>query len=200
VIAKTPESLERLVERLMDLPGVGRRTAERLAHHILRVPEQDALALAEAIREARARIRPCSRCKAPAEADPCPVCADAGRDPTRILVVETARDLQAIEDGCVWTGVYHVLGGRVSPLEGVGPEALSLDALVERARAGAAEICIATNPDLEGDGTALHVAKALEGTGVTVTRLARGLPTGGSLEYVSRAVLADALENRRPAR
>ncbi len=198
--AKTPESLERLVERLMDLPGVGRRTAERLAHHLLRVPEHDALALAEAIREARARIRPCSRCRAPAEADPCPVCADPGRDPTRILVVETARDLRAIEDGGVWTGVYHVLGGRVSPLEGVGPEALALDALVERARAGAAEICIATNPDLEGDGTALHVAKALAGTGVTVTRLARGLPTGGSLEYVSRAVLADALENRRPAR
>lgn len=198
--ARTPESLERLVERLMDLPGVGRRTAERLAHHLLRVPEHDALALAEAIREARARIRPCSRCRAPAEADPCPVCADPGRDPTRILVVETARDLRAIEDGGVWTGVYHVLGGRVSPLEGVGPDALALDALVERARAGAVEICIATNPDLEGDGTALHVAKALAATAVIVTRLARGLPTGGSLEYVSRAVLADALENRRPAR
>ncbi len=198
--SKTPESLERLVERLMELPGVGRRTAERLAHHLLRVPEPDALGLADAIREARARIHPCSRCLAPSESDPCPVCADPSRDPTRILVVESARDLRAIEDGGVWTGVYHVLGGRISPLEGVGPEALSLDALVARARAGAAEICIATNPDLEGDGTALHVARALAGSDVAVTRLARGLPSGGSLEYVSKAVIADALENRRPAR
>jgi recombination protein RecR len=192
-----PESLDRLVERLETLPGVGRRTAERLAHHLLRVPEEEALSIADAIREARARIRPCSSCRAPSETDPCPVCADPGRDRTLVLVVESARDLQAIEGSGGWRGVYHVLGGRVSPLEGVGPGDLAIEALVERARAGLAEVCVATNPDLEGDATALHVAKALAPTGVPVTRLARGVPAGGSLEYLSKSVLAEALENRR---
>jgi recombination protein RecR len=197
-----PESLARLVEALEGLPGVGRRTAERLAHHLLRVPEADALALADAIREARARIRPCSVCRAPSERDPCPVCADPARDAGLVLVVETARDLRAVEDSGAWRGVYHVLGGRVSPIEGVGPEALALDALVRRARSGSLrEVVIGTNPDLEGDGTGLHVAKALAGVeGVAVTRLARGMPAGGAIEYVSKAVLADALENRRAAR
>ena len=208
-MAKSPASLEQLVARLTDLPGVGRRTAERLAHHLLRVPAEDALALADAIREARARIRPCSTCGAPSEIDPCDVCGDPSRDPSLVLVVETARDLLAVEAAGVHRGVYHVLGGRVSPLEGVGVEHLSLEALVARVRAGAGtssspwrgvavrEVIVATNPDLEGDGTALHVEKALLGTGVAVTRLARGLPSGGSLEFASRSVLADALENRR---
>jgi recombination protein RecR len=193
----TPKSLERLIERLTTLPGVGRRSAERLAHHLVRVDAAEALSIADAIREARERIRPCSTCRAPAESDPCRVCADAARDATKILVVETARDLEAVESSGAWRGVFHVLGGRVSPLEGVGPDALSLDALVARVRAGAREVCIATNPDLEGDGTALHVARALAGEGATVTRLARGVPSGGSLEFLSRSVLAEAIENRR---
>lgn len=218
-MAKTPESLERLVTRLTDLPGVGRRTAERLAHHLLRVPEAEALALADAIREARAKIRPCSTCHAPAETDPCDVCADPARDRSVVLVVETARDLRAIEDAGAFRGVYHVLGGRVSALEGVGVEHLSLEALVARVRPLAtpssdavadaptgdtpvahgpvAEVIVATNPDLEGDGTALHVERALAGTGVRVTRLARGLPSGGALEFASKTVIADALEHRR---
>jgi recombination protein RecR len=201
-VAADPESLVRLIEELGLLPGVGRRTAERLAHHLLRVPEAEALALADAIREARARIRPCSTCRAPSERDPCAVCGDPARDAGLVLVVETARDLRAVEDSGAWRGVYHVLGGRVSPIEGVGPEALALDALRERAASGALrEVVIGTNPDLEGDGTGLHVAKALASVeGVSVTRLARGLPAGGAIEYVSKAVLADALENRRPAR
>jgi recombination protein RecR len=196
-MAGAPESLERLIERLQTLPGVGRRTAERLAHHLLGVDEAEALSVADAIREARARIRPCSACRAPSETDPCPVCADPARDHGLLLVVETARDLEALEASGAWKGVYHVLGGRVSPLEGVGPEALAIEALVERARAGAREVCVATNPDLEGDATALHVARALQGLPVAVTRLARGMPAGGSLEYASKAVLAEALENRR---
>ena len=201
-MAKIPESLERLVTRLTDLPGVGRRTAERLAHHLLRVPEAEAIALADAIREARARIHPCSICHAPAETDPCDVCADPARDRSIVLVVETARDLRAIEDAGAFRGVYHVLGGRVSALEGLGVEHLSLEALVARVRGGdgsssVREVIVATNPDLEGDGTALHVERALVPTGVRVTRLARGLPSGGALEFASRTVIADALEHRR---
>jgi recombination protein RecR len=196
----TPRALDDLVEALTTLPGVGRRTAERLAHHLLRAPEAEALAIADAIRAARERIRPCSTCGAPSETDPCPVCADAARDAGLVLVVETARDLRALEESGAWRGVYHVLGGRVSPMEGVGADAIALDALVARARSGAVrEVVVATNPDLEGDGTALHVARALKDAApdVRVTRLARGLPTGGAIEFASRAVLADAIEHRR---
>jgi len=195
-----PASLEHLIERLATLPGVGRRTAERLAHHLLRVSEADALSVADAIRSARERIRPCSTCNAPSEADPCAVCVDPARDHGLVLVVETARDLRALEDSGAWRGVYHVLGGRISPLEGVGPEALTLEHLRARVTPPSVvrEVCVATNPDLEGDGTALHVAKALASTGVPVTRLARGVPSGGALEYLSKAVLAEALENRKP--
>ena len=195
-----PQSLEHLIERLSTLPGVGRRTAERLAHHLLRVPETEALSVADAIRTARERIRPCSTCHAPSESDPCVVCADASRDAGLVLVVETARDLRAIEDSGAWRGVYHVLGGRISPLEGVGPESLTLELLRARVAVPSAvrEVCVATNPDLEGDGTALFVVKALASSGVPVTRLARGVPSGGSLEYLSKSVLAEALENRRP--
>lgn len=199
-MSATPKSLEHLVERLQTLPGVGRRTAERLAHHLVRAPQDEALSVADAIREARARIRPCARCGAPAETDPCPICADPARDAGLVLVVETARDLEAVEASGSWRGVYHVLGGRVSAVEGVGPEALGLAALVERVRTGVREVCVATNPDLEGDGTALHVGRALAGSGVPVTRLARGVPAGGSLEFLAKTVLAEAIENRRPAK
>jgi recombination protein RecR len=195
-----PESLARLAEALARLPGIGRRTADRLAHHLVRSPEDEALEIADAIRAARARVRPCSRCRAPAEADPCPICADPRRDPGLLLVVETARDLRAIEESGAWRGRYHVLGARLSPLDGVGVDELGLPALVERVREeGLREVCLATNPDLEGDGTALAVASALERAGVAVTRPARGLPAGGSIQHLSRSVLAEALENRRPA-
>lgn len=196
-MSATPKSLEHLVERLGTLPGVGRRTAERLAHHLVRVDAEEALSIADAIREARARIRPCSTCHAPAESDPCPLCADPARDPGLVLVVETARDLEAVEQSGAWRGRYHVLGGRVSSVEGVGPETLSLSALVERVRTGVREVVVATNPDLEGDGTALHVVRAVAACGVPVTRLARGVPAGGSLEYLAKTVLAEAIEQRR---
>ena len=193
-----PESLRRLVDELERLPGIGRRSAERLAHHLLRVDEGRALALAEAIREVRERVRPCSSCRAPSESDPCRLCADPARDATVLLVVESARDLAAFEGAGSYRGLYFVLGGRASPLEPGSTEALDVAGLVERARRGVREVCLATNPDLEGDGTALVVARALEDAGVRVTRLARGLPTGGQIEHQSASVLAEALEGRRP--
>jgi len=195
----TPPSLGKLVEALERLPGIGPRSAGRIAHHLLRVPEARALELAEAIREARRLIRPCSLCLAPSERDPCAICADPGRDATTLLVVETARDLQAIEQGGRYRGRYFVLGGRLSPLEGVQAKDLGFAQLVQRAKDGVVrEVCLATNPDLEGDGTARAIEGVLEGRGVRVTRLARGLPAGGQIEYQSGAVLAEAFEGRRP--
>jgi recombination protein RecR len=192
-----PPSLARLVEELERLPGVGRRSAERLAHHLLRAPAEHALALADAIREARARIVPCSRCHAPSERDPCPLCADPTRDDALLLVVESPRDLQAIETGRVWRGRYLVLGGRLAPHEGEDVHALPLESLVARCAHGVREVVLATNPDLEGDGTALLLAETLRGRGVKVSRLARGLPAGGRIEHQSAAVLGEALEGRR---
>lgn len=192
-----PPTLAQLVDELEGLPGIGRRTAERLAHHLLRVPAEKALALAEAIRAARARIVPCSQCRAPAECDPCPVCADAQRDDTLLLVVETARDLVAIESSKAWRGRYFVLGGRLAPHEGEQGAGLALEPLVARASRGVREVVLATNPDLEGDGTALLLAETLRGKGVAVSRLARGLPAGGLIEHQSASVLGEALEGRR---
>jgi recombination protein RecR len=194
-----PASLVRLTEELERLPGVGPRTAERLAHHLLRVPEERALALADAIREARRRIRPCPLCRAPSEREPCPTCADPGRDRSLLMVVASARDLAALEAPGRYRGLYFVLGGALSPLEGVDAGALDLDGLRRRAADGQVrEVIVATNPDLEGDGTALLVARAAKDAGVAVTRLARGLPAGGQIEHQSAAVLADAFDGRRP--
>jgi recombination protein RecR len=223
-----PESLEALLAQLERLPGIGPRTASRLAHHLLRVPEDEALALAEAIQTARARIRPCSMCRAPAETDPCPLCSNAARDHSLLLVVETPRDLTAVEATGAYGGLYFVLGARLSPLEGVDERALGLDGLVARASHPAVrEICIGTNPDLEGDGTALALIKVLSeraddlarGAGgasapvgddhvaegdsrpheVRVTRLARGLPTGGQIEHQNASAIADAFDGRQRA-
>jgi recombination protein RecR len=200
--SRVPESLERLQEALERLPGIGPRSAARLAHHLLRTPEPEALGLADAIRAARARIRPCSGCGAPAESDPCPLCADVARDRSVLLVVESARDLLAVEGAGGYRGLYFVLGGRLSPLEGVDADQLPLRALAARAAADEVrEVCLGTNPDLEGDGTALAVEAALEplvaSKGLVLTRLARGLPSGGQIEYQSAPVLADAFEGRR---
>jgi recombination protein RecR len=190
--------------QLERLPGIGPRTAARLAHHLLRVPEDEALALAEAIRTVRARIRPCSRCRAPSESDPCPICTDERRDRSVVLVVETPRDLAAVEATRAYRGLYFVLGARLSPLEGVDASALDLEGLANRAAGSEVEeVCIGTNPDLEGDGTALalvEVLRSIQDAGrPRITRLARGLPTGGQIEYQSASVIADAFEGRRPA-
>lgn len=200
-----PESLDALLTQLERLPGIGPRTAQRLAHHLLRIPEADALALADAIRAVRERIRPCSRCRAPSEADPCPICADPARDHAQLLVVESPRDLNAVEAAGAYRGLYFVLGARLSPLEGVDVGALGLGDLTRRAAHEAVrEVVIGTNPDLEGDGTALAVVEALRAVEapagrppLRITRLARGLPTGGQIEHQNASAIADAFEGRR---
>jgi len=192
------EVLNRLLTELGKLPGIGTKSAERLADHILRGPKEEALALARAIREVKERLHPCSRCFNISEIDPCHICSDPRRDHSVICVVERPRDLLAIERAGVYHGLYHVLGGRLAPLEDVGPDQLTIAALVDRVKKGEVkEVVIATNPTVEGDTTALHLAAVLTPLKVTTTRLARGMPVGASLEYTSAAVVSDALRDRR---
>lgn len=197
------ESMNRLIDRLSKLPGIGRRTAERLAFHILKDSKEQGLALARAIREVKENVRNCSACFNLTEEDPCPICADPERDPSKILVVEQPRDVINFEQSRSYSGLYHVLLGRLAPLEGIGPGELTVGPLVQRVRRlvgehGNVEIILGTNPNMEGDGTALYVAEQLEGIeGVSVTRLARGLPAGSQLEYANKAVLSDAINSRR---
>ena len=193
------EPVERLLAELTRLPGIGPRTAERLAYHILRLPAEEAIKLAIAIRDVKKLIRPCGVCGNLDEQDPCAICSDPRRDRTLLLVVESPKDLAAIERSGAFEGLYHVLGGRIAPLDGVGAEDLRIDELIGRLRAGDSEfreVILGTNPDLEGDGTALYLGKALAGTGVRVSRIARGLPTGSTIEYASGAVLSDAISER----
>ena len=196
-----PASLGALLEELERLPGVGPRSAARLAHYLVRVPEEQALALADAIRAVRERIRPCSLCRAPAESDPCPLCASEARDRSQLLVVETARDLNAVEAAGTYRGLYYGRGARLTPLAGAAGGAPDIDGLRTRAdREEVREVCLGTNPDFEGDGTALALAEALrplcESRRLRVTRLARGLPTGGQIEYQNASVIADAFDGR----
>ncbi len=193
-------ALQQLTDSLGRLPGIGARSAERLAHHLLRCPLDEALALAEAIQDARSGIKHCEACFHLTEADHalCAVCRDPRRDQSIICVVEQSRDLAALERAGAFQGVYHVLLGRLAPLQGIGPEHLTLDALEARVRSGSVrEVVLATNPNLEGDGTALLVARRLEAAGVPLTRLARGLPSGGALEYANKDMISDALRGRQ---
>jgi recombination protein RecR len=186
------------MEELGKLPGIGARTAERLAFHILKSTEPEALALADAIRDVKHRVRPCKECFNLAEADLCTVCADPRRDKGLLCVVEQPKDLLALESTGAYHGVYHVLMGHIAPLEGVEAEDLTIDALVHRVAAGGVkEVILATNPTVAGDGTALHITSLLAKTGVKVTRLARGLPAGGQIEYAAKSILTDALNERR---
>lgn len=203
------ESMNRLIDRLGRLPGIGRRTAERLAFHLLKAGRDEALALAQAISDVKNNVRHCSVCYNLTETDPCPICADPRRDQRKILVVEQPRDVISLEQTHAYDGVYHVLLGRISPLEGIGPSDLTIDALVQRITDAppppepAPEVILGTNPNLEGDGTALYIAERLTKVardGVTVTRLARGLPAGTQLEYANKAVLSDAITSRQSVR
>ncbi len=188
--------LDRLLQCLRRLPGIGPKTAERLGFHLLRMPKAEALELARAIEEAVSRTKSCSACFNLDEQDPCRVCDDATRDRGTILVVEDPRDLGPLE-GTGYRGLFHVLQGRLASLEGIGPDDLTIEALVQRVAAGGVrEVCLATNPDLEGEATARLVADRLRGR-VTVTRLARGLPAGATIDQVSQSILADAVEGRR---
>jgi len=190
--------LQRLIDELKKLPGVGPRSAERIAFHLLKTDAADALALADAVRDIKEKIRPCARCHNLAEGELCHICADHRRDQSQIVVVEQPKDLASLEATGLITGVYHVLMGHIAPLEGVEPGDLTIDALVERVKAGnVREVVLATNPTLEGDTTALHITSLLGDTGVKITRLARGLAPGGQIEYANRAMLEEALRARR---
>ena len=190
--------IERLMHELGKLPGIGPKTAERLTHHLLARPPGEVLALAEALRDVKEKIGRCRQCCNLTENELCSLCADPRRDAGLICVVEQPRDLAALERSATYRGLYHVLHGRLAPLDGIGPEQLTIDRLLQRIRAGGIrEIIMATNPTTEGDGTALYLSSLLLDGGVKVTRLARGLPSGSVLEFANSQMLADALEGRR---
>jgi recombination protein RecR len=192
------ESLNRLIEELGKLPGVGPKTAERLAFHILKAQPAEAMALAEAIRDVKTKIKRCEVCYNFSEQPICQICSDERRDKSLICVVEQPKDLISLEKtgACKW--VYHVLGGHIAPLEGTEPGDLTIDKLIERVRRGGVkEVIMATNPNLAGDGTALYISSLLKDTGVRITRLARGLPTGSTIEYASGKMLTDAITGRQ---
>lgn len=191
-------SVNDLVEQLGRLPGIGKKSAERLAYHLLRVPKSEALALSDAIRRVRENIRYCATCFNLAETEHCVICTDPRRDKTRLCVVEQARDLMSLEQSGAYRGLYHVLLGRIAPLDGIGPDQLTIDALVERVHQGGfVEVIMATNPTVEGDGTALYISNMLADYSVPITRLARGITAGSVLEYANKEILADALQGRQ---
>ncbi|MFO0820159.1 MAG: recombination mediator RecR [Pirellulales bacterium] len=197
-MAQISESVSRVIDEFCKLPGIGRKSAERLAYHVLRVPKSEALALADAIRNVRENVRYCRICYNLAEGEECSICTDPKRDRTLLCIVEQPRDLMALEQSGVFKGLYHVLLGKIAPLEGIGPDQLTLEALVERVRLGSfKEVIMATNPTVEGDGTALYVSNLLAEFPVQLTRLARGITTGSILEYTNKEILADALSGRQ---
>jgi recombination protein RecR len=188
----------RLIEELHRLPGIGPKSAQRLAYHILRSTTDEAQALAEAILEVKEKIKLCSVCQNTTDVEPCLTCTDAARDRSTICVVEEPLDILAIERTRGHRGLYHVLHGSISPMEGIGPEQLKIRELLERLRDGAVtEVILATNPNLEGEATAMYLGRLIQPLGVRVTRLARGLPMGGDLEYADDLTLTRALENRQ---
>ncbi len=192
-----PEPVTRLVDALSRLPGVGPKTASRLTYYLLRAPDELSRTLAEAISDLKSKTRYCSVCFNITEADPCPICADAERDASQIVVVESPLDVLAVERTNAYKGRYHVLHGAISPVEGIGPDDLKIRELVHRVETGGVlEVIVATNPGMEGDATAMYLQRQLAPTGVKITRLARGLPTGGDLEYVDSVTLLRALEGR----
>ncbi len=193
-----PEAVENLIAELSRLPGVGPKTAQRLAFHVLRTERERAEALARAIVDVKARIGYCERCFNIAEARLCAVCESPRRDTSVICVVESPLDLLAVERTGEYQGVYHVLHGVLSPIDMIGPEEIHVPELVERASApGVEEVIVATNPDIEGEATAVFIARALAQTGIRVTRPAHGLPVGGDLEYADELTLARAMSGRR---
>jgi recombination protein RecR len=187
-----------LIEQLGKLPGIGKKTAERLAYHLLRVHVSEAIALADSIRRVRENVRYCSLCYNLAEGEQCTICQDQRRDPTLLCIVEQPRDLIALEQSAVYRGRYHVLLGRIAPLDGIGPDQLTIESLVERVRHGNfREVIMATNPNVEGDGTALFISNRLAEFPIQLTRLARGVTSGSVLEFTNKEILADAMNGRQ---
>jgi recombination protein RecR len=194
------QSIQNLMNELARLPGIGMRSAERIAFHLLKENPQEAMKLADAIRDVKTRIRHCSICYNLTEQDPCGICGDPNRDPSLVCVVEQPKDLLALEAAGLYRGVYHVLLGRISPLEDVEPSDLTIEPLMERLASGTVrEVIMGTNPTMEGDGTALYIQSMVGGRfpNVQLTRLARGLPAGSNIEYANRNILADAISGRQ---
>lgn len=192
------ESLNRLIEEFGKLPGVGPKTAERLAFYILKAEPAEAMALAKAIGDVKNKIKRCEICYNFSESKVCQICSDTRRDKELICVVEQPKDVIALEKTGTCRWVYHVLGGHIAPLEGVEPGDLTIEQLVKRVRSGnVKEVIMATNPNMAGDGTALYISSLLKNTGVKITRLARGLPTGSTIEYASGKMLTDAITGRQ---
>ena len=195
------ESLERLIRELAKFPGVGQRSAERYAFFILRSSNDEVRGLVQALRDVKTKIKLCSECFRMTEEDPCDVCSDTRRDRSILCVVEQPKDVVALEKTGSYRGVYHVLLGRIAPLEDSAPDDLTIAALLERLRKGDfKEVVLATNPTLEGEGTAIHIAGEIEklGRSIKVTRIARGIPSGSSIEFASNDILSDAMEGRKP--
>ena len=196
-MALLPKSFERLAAAFERLPGIGAKGAARIAYYLLRAPQDEAATLADAVVAARERVRRCSLCNMLTEDDPCVVCSDPGRDASILCVVEDAADVPVIERTREFRGRYHVLGGALSPLRGVGPEDIDIQGLLERVDAGVREVVVATDPNVEGEATALYLARLLKPKSVAVTRIAFGLPVGGDLEYADEVTMARSLMNRR---
>jgi recombination protein RecR len=196
-------AIDELSVELARLPGIGRKTALRLTYHLLKRPPEEIRRLARALDTVAERVRPCTRCGNPTEHDPCTLCSNPRRDAAAICVVEEASDIAAIERAGEYDGLYHVLGGRLSPLDGIGPEELNVANLLRRLRANGSdevrvcEVIVATNPSVEGEATALYLQRMIQPLGVRVTRLARGLPAGGDLEYADGVTIAQAFAGRR---
>ena len=192
-----PQSVIKLINEFGKMPGIGQKTAERLACHILKLPGEEAMQLAYAIRDVKKLIKACTVCFNVSEGDPCHICSNIHRDKSVICVVEQLADLLIIEKTGKYRGLYHVLGGHISPLEDITPESLTIEKLLQRVQGDhVKEVILATNLNLEGDATALYVHKQLQSSGVRVTRLARGLPTGSYIEYANTAIVADAVSGR----
>ena len=185
-----------LVSKLTDLPGIGKKTAQRLAFYIMKLENEEALSLARAIEDVKKKVTHCSSCFNLTEVDPCTICSDPKRDRSVICVIENPSDVNAIEKAGIYRGVYHVLGGALSPLDNIGPDELRLHELEERLNDSVKEVIVATNPTVEGEATATYIASRLTKSGVRVSRIARGLPVGGDLELADKVTLARSLEGR----
>lgn len=196
--SSTAAPLARLIEEFYKLPGIGPKSAQRLAYYLLRMPAAEAYALAQAITEVKERVTLCTSCQNVTETDPCRICSDERRDRAQLCVVEEPLDILAMERTASYTGLYHVLHGAISPMDGIGPEDLKVSELLDRLRDGVVtEVILATNPNLEGEATSMYLSRLLTPLGIRVTRLARGLPVGGDLEYADDVTLTRALEGRQ---
>jgi recombination protein RecR len=192
----TSEALQQLIEEFAQLPGIGRKTAQRLALHILKQPREEVVQMAKSLVNVKDRIRYCSSCWNITEVDPCPICASPKRDRSVICVVEEPNDVMAVEKTNEFKGLYHVLGGSLSPLDGIGPDDLKIRELLQRVSGEVSEMILALNPNVEGEATTLYLTKLLKPLGVKVSRIARGIPVGGDLEFTDEATLTRALEGR----